>query len=80
MERITEGATDQLFVEEDKYKVQSTVPARWVEDETWDNFMWSRYRIGRDDMLSYINLLKKVNVLPVMVSHPILDKLVNADY
>lgn len=53
-----------------------------IEDEVWNNFMFSRYQITEEDMLEHISMLQTIQpiMLPCIYHVPILMKLIDRDY
>jgi hypothetical protein len=77
--RITHGS-QILELPTDNYKIVASPGGRWVQDDTWNAFMWSRYRVSEQEMLSYVDALKNVEQLPCVMFHSIFDKLCHSDY
>jgi hypothetical protein len=77
--RIVGNVEDVTLPKEDWRVTQSVC---WIDDNVWDEFVFERYGIRRDECEDYIALMAliKPHHLPCIFYHPLIDRLVDRDY
>jgi tetrahydromethanopterin S-methyltransferase subunit H len=76
-QKLTDGSVDEYEVPE--YKVFSDEHSD-ITSDVWNDFMFKRYSIHPEEMQSYLDTFASVKMLPAIISNPITEKLLVADY